>query len=42
MITFRYHCTLVDMALRGWARALPYPQGADVWEKLPGGKRLAA
>ena len=33
--------TLVDMALWGWARAVPYIMGgADAWEKLPNVKRL--
>ena len=32
--------TLVDMALWGWARAVPLVLGADAWEKLPNVKRL--
>jgi GSH-dependent disulfide-bond oxidoreductase len=32
--------TLVDMALWGWARAVPFVLGADAWEKLPHVKRL--
>jgi len=32
--------TLVDMALWGWARALPFVLGADAWSKLPHVKRL--
>ncbi len=32
--------TLVDMALWGWARAVPFVLGADAWEKLPNVKRL--
>jgi GST-like protein len=27
--------TLVDMAVWGWARALPFILGADVWDRLP-------
>ena len=30
----------VDMAIWGWARALPFALGADVWERLPQVKRL--
>jgi GSH-dependent disulfide-bond oxidoreductase len=30
---------LVDMALWGWARAVPFALGADAWEKLPHVKR---
>jgi GST-like protein len=32
--------TLVDMAVWGWARAVPYVLGPDAWEKLPNVKRL--
>jgi GST-like protein len=32
--------TLVDMAVWGWARAVPFALGADAWEKLPNVKRL--
>ncbi len=32
--------TLVDMAVWGWARAIPFVLGADAWEKLPHVKRL--
>ena len=32
--------TLVDMAVWGWARAVPFILGADAWEKLPHVKRL--
>jgi GST-like protein len=32
--------SLVDMALWGWARAVPYALGADAWDKLPNVKRL--
>jgi len=32
--------TIVDMAVWGWARMLPYVLGADAWEKLPNVKRL--
>ena len=32
--------TLVDMAVWGWARAVPYALGADAYEKLPNVKRL--
>lgn len=32
--------TLVDMAVWGWARAVPFILGADAWEKLPQVKRL--
>lgn len=32
--------TLVDMAVWGWARAVPFILGADAWEKLPNVKRL--
>ena len=32
--------TIVDMAVWGWARAVPFIFGADAWEKLPNVKRL--
>jgi GST-like protein len=32
--------TLVDMAVWGWARAVPFVLGPDAWEKLPNVKRL--
>ncbi len=32
--------TLVDMAVWGWARAIPFALGADAWERLPNVKRL--
>ena len=32
--------TLVDMAVWGWARAVPFALGADAWTKLPNVKRL--
>lgn len=32
--------TVVDMAVWGWARVVPYVLGADAWEKLPNVKRL--
>lgn len=32
--------TLVDMAVWGWARVVPFVLGADAWEKLPHVKRL--
>jgi GSH-dependent disulfide-bond oxidoreductase len=32
--------TLVDMAVWGWARAIPFALGADAFEKLPNVKRL--
>jgi GSH-dependent disulfide-bond oxidoreductase len=32
--------TLVDMAVWGWARAVPFVLGADAWAKLPNVKRL--
>ena len=38
MLGERY--TLVDMAVWGWARAVPFVLGADAWEKLPHVKRL--
>jgi GSH-dependent disulfide-bond oxidoreductase len=38
MLGDRY--TLVDMAVWGWARAIPFALGADAFEKLPNVKRL--
>ena len=32
--------TLVDMAVWGWARAVPFVLGAEAWDKLPNVKRL--
>lgn len=32
--------TLVDMAVWGWARAIPFALGADAWDRLPNVKRL--
>jgi len=32
--------SLVDMAVWGWARALPFALGADAWDRLPHVKRL--
>jgi GSH-dependent disulfide-bond oxidoreductase len=32
--------TLVDMAVWGWARAVPFILGAEAWTKLPNVKRL--
>ncbi|MFT5534669.1 MAG: GST-like protein [Burkholderiaceae bacterium] len=32
--------TVVDMAVWGWARALPFILGANAWDKLPNLKRL--
>ena len=32
--------TLVDMAVWGWARAVPFVLGGSAWEKLPNVKRL--
>ena len=32
--------TLVDMAVWGWARAVPFILGPDAWPKLPNVKRL--
>ena len=32
--------SLVDMALWGWARVLPFVLGAEAWNKLPNVKRL--
>ena len=37
MLGDRY--TVVDMAVWGWARAVPFVLGADAWEKLPNVKR---
>jgi GST-like protein len=34
------HYTLLDMAVWGWARAVPFALGADAWDKLPHVKRL--
>ena len=34
------HYTLVDMAVWGWARAVPFILGPDAWTKLPNVKRL--
>jgi GSH-dependent disulfide-bond oxidoreductase len=33
-------CTLVDMAVWGWARAVPFALGAEAWAQLPHVKRL--
>jgi GST-like protein len=38
MLGDRY--TLVDMAVWGWARAVPFALGADAWAQLPQTKRL--
>ncbi|MDB5730781.1 MAG: hypothetical protein JWQ03_676, partial [Variovorax sp.] len=38
MLGDRY--TLVDMAVWGWARAVPFILGADAWDQLPHVKRL--
>ncbi len=38
MVSGRY--TLLDMAVWGWARAVPFALGTDAWEKLPHVKRL--
>ncbi len=38
MLGERY--TLVDMAVWGWARAVPFALGAEAWDKLPQVKRL--
>lgn len=38
MLGERY--TLLDMAVWGWARAVPFALGADAWQKLPNVKRL--
>ena len=32
--------TLLDMAVWGWARAVPFALGADAWQQLPHVKRL--
>lgn len=32
--------TIVDMAVWGWARAIPFILGAEAWDKLPNLKRL--
>ena len=32
--------TLLDMAVWGWARAVPFALGSDAWEQLPHVKRL--
>ena len=32
--------SLVDMAVWGWARAVPFVLGAEAWDKLPHVKRL--
>ncbi len=32
--------TFVDMAVWGWARAVPFALGPDAWQKLPNVKRL--
>ena len=34
------HYTLLDMAVWGWARAVPFALGADAWQQLPNVKRL--
>ena len=34
------HYTLVDMAVWGWARAVPFALGDDAWSRLPHLKRL--
>ncbi len=38
MVSGRY--TLLDMAVWGWARAVPFALGADAWAQLPNVKRL--
>jgi GST-like protein len=38
MVGERY--TLLDMAVWGWARAVPFALGPDAWEQLPQVKRL--
>ena len=38
MLSDRY--TLLDMAVWGWARAVPFALGAEAWEQLPNVKRL--
>jgi GST-like protein len=35
-----YSYTIVDMALWGWARIVPYVVGDEAWAKLPNLKRL--
>ena len=37
LLSGRY--TLLDMAVWGWSRAVPFALGADAWEKLPNVKR---
>ena len=32
--------SLLDMAVWGWARAVPFALGAEAWEQLPNVKRL--
>ena len=32
--------TLLDMAVWGWARAVPFALGAEAWQQLPHVKRL--
>lgn len=32
--------SLVDMAVWGWARAVPFALGADAWDRLPHLKRV--
>ncbi|WP_029000910.1 glutathione S-transferase family protein [Azohydromonas australica] len=34
------HYTLLDMAVWGWARAVPFALGPDAWQQLPNVKRL--
>ncbi len=38
MVSARY--TLLDMAVWGWARAVPFALGAEAWAQLPNVKRL--
>ena len=38
MLGERY--TIIDMAVWGWARAVPFALGADAWDRLPHVKRL--
>lgn len=38
MVSGQY--TLLDMAVSGWARAVPFALGAEAWEQLPHVKRL--
>jgi GSH-dependent disulfide-bond oxidoreductase len=38
MLSGRY--TVLDMAVWGWARAVPFVLGAEAWEQLPNVKRL--